>query len=475
MLATIIASMTLPLVSVLVTVHDDAEGVAESLDDALAQDYPADAIELVVVDDGSQDDTAATLDEYARRFPGRIRIVRQPHGGGAAALDRALGEARGAVLVPLAAGDRWPRERISSQVALLERRPEVGLVYSELQPCGGDRTTPSLWPAELEIDPPRGRPVGRLLREDCIAHSAIAIRAALRPQLTPVPAEIPRAGWWLAVRAASVAEIEWLPEAPGAPAASSSRGGTEEADRARYLRETLAFQRWFLRRTTSESPFVDELAGVWRSFSDTASRLLAVAEDPFVELVPVSDAERADARRILADAREALARGDARPGMALAARAAATDPWCEPARALLAEALAARPRRAATDPLSGARRFVTLAFADELIADPDLLAAYGRHFDGSADATLAIDASALTPVAAEQALAGLVRDVGLDEDGTAHLLAVVGPIDAAVRARLPATVDALLSTRALIAPAAPSFGADGVASLRAVAARASAA
>ncbi|ADB49137.1 glycosyltransferase family 2 protein [Conexibacter woesei] len=462
--------MNLPLVSVLVTAHQDEDRVADSLDDALAQTYPATAIELIAVDDGSQDGTAGVLDEYARRHPGRVRVIRQPHAGQAAALDRALGEASGDVLVPLAAGDRWPSGRLAAQVALLERRPEVGLVYSELLRHDRDQTaTPSLWPAELEVDPPRGRPVGRLLREDCVAPSSIAVRSALRPQLAPIPAAIPRAGWWLAVRAASVAEIEWLPEAPG-PIGPEAAG-----ESAARLRETLAFQRWFLRRTTSESPFVDELAEVWAAFADSARRLQSLADDPFTELLAVSDAERADARRILADARSAIARGDARPGMALAARAAATDPWCEPARALLAEALAARPRRASSDPLAGARRFVTLAFADELVEHPALLAAYGGQFDGRVDATLAIDASALTPVAAERALAALTQALGLDEDGTAHLLAVVGPIDAAVRERLPASVDALLSERAHAAPAAPAFGADGVASLRALAARASAA
>lgn len=462
----------MPLVSVLVTARDDEDCVGRSLDDVLAQDYPPAAIELVAVDDGSHDETAAVLEGYARRFPGRIRAIRQPRAGQAAALDRALAEARGELLAPLLAGDRWPGGRLSAQVALLERRPRIGLVYSELLPRGEDGAPPSLWPAELEVEPPRGRPVGRLLREDCIAPSSILVRASLRPQLAPIPAEIPRAGWWLAVRAATASEIEWLPEGPGAAAPDA---GARPADRARRLRETLAFQRWFLRRTTSESPFADELADVWQAFAATARRLLAGAEDPFVELLAVSDAERADARRLLADARAAIARGDARPGMALAARAAATDPWCEPARRLLAEALAARPRRAASDPLAGARRFVTLAFADELIADPALLAAYAARFDGRADATLAIDASALTPLAAEQALASLVDELGLGEDDAAHLLAVVGPIDAAVRERLPAAVDALLTTRPRPSPAAPAFDAASVAGLHALAVRASAA
>ncbi len=60
-----------------------------------------------------------------------------------------------------------------------------------------------------------------------------------------------------------------------------------------------------------------------------------------------------------------------------------------------------------------------------------------RQFDDHADATFAIDASTRTPAAAELQLGGLVHEHGLDSADGAHLLAVLGPIDAAVRERLP--------------------------------------
>lgn len=461
-----------PLVSVLVTVHDDARRIASTLDGALAQEYPADRLEIVVVDDGSQDGVTPTLIDYARRFPGRVRCFHQPHGGPAAAMNRALAEARGDVLAPLMPGDRWPTGRIAAQVALLRRRPEVGLVHSELLPRGEHREgVPSLWPAELEVDPPRGRPVGRLLRDESIAPSGMALRASLREAIEPIPVELGRPTWWMSVRAAMVADLEWLPEEPSLLTPRAPR----PCQRTARLRATLAFQRWFLRRTTSESPFLPELAEVWGAFVATATALRNADDDPFVELLTVTDAERAAARRLLDDARVALERGALRPALALAVQAAATDPWCYEARGLLAQAFASRPRRARIEALTGARAFVTLAFAEELIADPSLLAAYARQFDGRADATLAIDASGLTPMAAERALSALVDELGLDDDRDAHLLAVLGPIDAAVRERLPASVDALLTASPLPAPAAPAYAAGEVATLRSRADRASAA
>lgn len=450
-----------PSVSVLVTAHDGAQGLAASLDSALAQDFPAERFEIVVVTAGEPDGEVAA--GYAELFPSRVRVVAQPGAGAVAATTRALSEARGELLALLEAGDRWPVGRISAQVAALGDWDDVGLVYSE-HTCG-------------DGEPPRGRPVGRLLREPpCIARSSIMLRAALLPALGPLPEELPRAPWWIAVRAACASPIAFAP-AGTAPVRERDEDA-QTAPRELALREALTVQRWFLKVVTSESLYADAVGEIWTAFVANARRLLAVTEnDPFAELVTVTDAERSEARRALADAHTALARGDTWPASTLAVRAAAFDPWCAPARALLAETLAARPRRTTGDPLAGARRFVTLAFAEELLQDRELLEAYGSRFDGGADATLAIDASTLLPTAAGRALAALVSDLGLDADGTAHLIAVLGPIDASVRAQLPRRADALLTARRSVHEAAvvPAFDADSIDALHALARRANAA
>jgi len=447
----------LPRVSVLVTACGQADGLAASLESALSQHYPAELLELVVVHDGGE----PAIEALARcSAPERLRALAQPGAGRLAATARALGEARGEVLALLEPGDRWPVARLAGQVAALREEPEVGLVCSELL---------------SDDDAPGARPVGRLLREPpCVGSSSIALRASLLPLLGPLPPELPAAAWWLVVRAACVAQIAWAPAGVTQRAEDDQR---DDAPREDLLREALAVQRWFLRTATSESPYADVLGEIWRSFAANARRLLAVAGgDPFTELVTVTDAERSEARRALADARAALARGDTWPATALAVRAAALDPWCAPARELVAETVAARPRRVAGDPLAGARRFVTLAFAEELLERPQLLAAYGARFGGGEDATLAIDASGLLPATAGQRLGELVAELGLDGEGTAHLIAVLGPIDASVRARLPARADALLTSATPDAGSGvPAFDAASIDALHALACRASAA
>jgi hypothetical protein len=451
-----------PFVSVIMTAHDGAAGLAASLDAALAQDFPAERLEIVVVSDGGGHAAAVTAG-YAELFPARVRVVVEPGAGAVAAITRALGEARGELLALLEPGVRWPAGRVSAQVAALGEWADAGLVYSEL--------------AGVEEDPPHGQPVARLLREPpSIAPSSIMLRAALLPAIGPLPDELPRAPWWIAVRAACVSEIAFAPAGVATPVEAD--GAAEHAaPRADALREALAVQRWFLTHVTSESRYADAVGEIWESFLANARRLVAAADDPFAELVTVTDADRSDARRMLADARAALEHGDTWPAATLAVRAAALDPWCAPARALLAETLAGRPRRATGDPLAGARRFVTLAFAEELLHHRELLEAYGSRFDGGADATLAIDASTLLPAAVGRALAALVSDLGLDADGTAHMVAVLGPIEASVRAQLPQRADALLTLRGRSedAPTVPAFDADSIDELHALARRANAA
>ncbi|HKG01969.1 MAG TPA: glycosyltransferase family A protein, partial [Conexibacter sp.] len=275
--------MTQPsFVSVLVTAQGAVGGLAASIDSALAQDYPADRLEIVVVDDGANDVAVG----YAELFPNRVRVVLQPGDSVLAATARAFGEARGDVLALLEPGDRWPVGRISAQVTALDEWADVGLVYSE--------------PVTVEGDPPSEWPVARLLREPpCITASSIALRASLLPALGPLPEELPRAAWWLAVRAACLGEIAWVPAGVTPVDAVASDDGTdadglgESAAGAREdtLREALAVQRWFLHNATSESIYADQLGEIWRSFTANARRLLAAGgDDPFVELVTVTDA-----------------------------------------------------------------------------------------------------------------------------------------------------------------------------------------
>jgi len=115
------------LLSVLVPVWNGAAFLAEALD-SVRKDVTG-PFEIVVVDDGSTDDTAA----IARGFDVPLRYDLQAHAGLAVARNRLIELARGELIAFLDADDRWPRGRVSILERALAEHPECGLSQGRLQ------------------------------------------------------------------------------------------------------------------------------------------------------------------------------------------------------------------------------------------------------------------------------------------------------------------------------------------------------
>jgi glycosyltransferase involved in cell wall biosynthesis len=118
-----------PLVSVVVPTYNRADLLKRAVDSVLSQSY--ENFELLVVDDGSTDDTAALV---AGLDDPRLRYLRQPRNMGvAAARNRGMREARGSLVAFLDSDDLWAPEKLKRQVELIRRRPsKVGLFYTGL-------------------------------------------------------------------------------------------------------------------------------------------------------------------------------------------------------------------------------------------------------------------------------------------------------------------------------------------------------
>jgi glycosyltransferase involved in cell wall biosynthesis len=121
---------TPPLVSVIVPAYNYGHLIGETLESLRAQSYTR--WECVVCDDGSTDDTPSVVARLAER-DARIRYVRQENRWQAAAKNTAVKESGGAYLQFLDADDLIEPEKFEKQVAYLERRAEVDIVYGDVR------------------------------------------------------------------------------------------------------------------------------------------------------------------------------------------------------------------------------------------------------------------------------------------------------------------------------------------------------
>jgi glycosyltransferase involved in cell wall biosynthesis len=155
-----------PAVSCIIIFLNEERFLAEAIGSVLAQDH--ESWELLLVDDGSTDGSAAIARAHVARHPDRIRYLQ--HAGGAnlgmsASRNLGLAHARGRYVGFLDADDVWLPEKLAEQVAILDGRPDVGMVYGRTllwnswQPAGAPRsldhfcdlgTTP-----ETVVEPPR--------------------------------------------------------------------------------------------------------------------------------------------------------------------------------------------------------------------------------------------------------------------------------------------------------------------------------
>lgn len=112
------------LVSVVVPTYNNAAYIQQALQSIFDQNYPH--CEIIVVDDGSTDDTQTVLQPYASR----LRLIQQPNAGSAAARNTGIQQAHGKYIILLDADDWLLPGKIHKQVALLEANPSLGAVHS---------------------------------------------------------------------------------------------------------------------------------------------------------------------------------------------------------------------------------------------------------------------------------------------------------------------------------------------------------
>lgn len=119
--------MTPPAISVAMSVYNGEAYLAESIESVLNQTFTD--FEFLIVDDGSQDATAAIVTDFAQRDP-RIRPIIRENRGLIASLNQLLVEARAPLIARMDADDICRPDRFAKQIAFLGEHPDYGVVGS---------------------------------------------------------------------------------------------------------------------------------------------------------------------------------------------------------------------------------------------------------------------------------------------------------------------------------------------------------
>ncbi|MBK6472936.1 MAG: glycosyltransferase family 2 protein [Betaproteobacteria bacterium] len=131
--------MTTPPISVVIPAYNAAATLARALDSVLAQTHPA--LEVVVVDDGSADNTGEVVAGYASHGgPTPVRYLRQANAGPSAARNRGVEAARGEWIAFLDADDWYYPERLARHAQMIQADPALDFLVGNFDYRGSDGT-----------------------------------------------------------------------------------------------------------------------------------------------------------------------------------------------------------------------------------------------------------------------------------------------------------------------------------------------
>lgn len=116
-----------PKISVIIPTYNYGEYVSEALDSVLAQTYKD--YEIIVIDDGSTDNTKDIVGKYIENSIGNIKYIYQENKGVSNARNTGIKNARGEYIAFLDADDIWFPDKLELQMDLFEKNPELGLVF----------------------------------------------------------------------------------------------------------------------------------------------------------------------------------------------------------------------------------------------------------------------------------------------------------------------------------------------------------
>jgi glycosyltransferase involved in cell wall biosynthesis len=196
------------LVTVLIDTYNYGRFIEEAIDSVLLQDFPMEQVQVLVVDDGSTDDTA----ERVKKYGSRIEYFYKTNGGQASSLNAGFTRARGKIVVLLDADDYFLQGKLRRVVEVFQDHPEAGLVYNGLRELHAD-TGRILDP---EFQPVSGflpNDLRKLLTFCAYPTSCLAFRRQAVERVLPIPESLRlQADGYIELLCVLIAEVVAIPE-----------------------------------------------------------------------------------------------------------------------------------------------------------------------------------------------------------------------------------------------------------------------
>ncbi len=179
--------MSKPFVTVLIDTYNHERFIEQAVSSALEQDFPPSEREVLVVDDGSTDNTAAVV----RKFAPHVRYLGKANGGQASAFNAGIPEALGQVVSFLDGDDWWAPTKLSRVVEALGADLATGMVGHgtiHVLPDGRQFTEVLLERSRFRLDTVQGARVFR--RRKSFLGTRVTIRKRILQRILPVPEAI---------------------------------------------------------------------------------------------------------------------------------------------------------------------------------------------------------------------------------------------------------------------------------------------
>ena len=204
--------MAAPAVSVKMAAHNHGAFIAQAIDSVLRQETTF-AYELIIADDGSTDDTRPIVDEYERRHPDRITVLRSDGPLGMKQTFRRLWAAcRGDQIANLDGDDYWTRtDKLQLLHDLMQAHPECAVCFhnADILRTADGSTTPSIAACDEVVDPVA------LLKMCFIPSCGVMVRREAVPTWPPGFDDVPMSDWPLYIIAAQRGTIRYVNQTMG--------------------------------------------------------------------------------------------------------------------------------------------------------------------------------------------------------------------------------------------------------------------